>query len=343
MGRGSNHCIISKGETEMDRRQFLTGAAAAGGLAWVSGAGAAPQRPPLPKRRLGRSGIEVTLLALGGFTGMKEPRSDKFDPVQLADAAIDAGIRYFDTAPAYNNGQSERNYGEVLARRRSEVFLATKTGQRTYDGAMRDVEASLKRLRTDRVDLLQIHGTRADEDLARWGKPDGVLKALEKLRDQKVTRLIGVTGHESADAMCRAITMYEFDTILTTFNPTPKRRPFLEKVLPLAVRKEMGILAMKVMGGALGSLAVGNPPKNDGAPHHDDAPQQAEPGMLIRYVLGLPITAAVVGTSSLGQLRINVAAGREPAAPLDGPQRKALEARMAGTAARSVEAASRGS
>jgi len=327
----------------MDRRQFLTGAAAAGGLAWVSGRDAALQRPALPKRRLGRSGLEVTLLALGGFTGMKEPRSAKFDPVELADAAIDAGIRYFDTAPAYNNGQSERNYGEVLARRRSEVFLATKTGQRTYDGAMRDVEASLKRLRTDRVDLLQVHATRADEDLARWGKPDGVLRALEKLRDQKVTRLVGVTGHESAEMMCRAITMYDFDTILTTFNPTPKKRPFIEKVLPLAIRREMGILAMKVMGGALGSLALGNPAKNDGAPHHDDAPQQAEPGMLIRYVLGLPITAAVVGMSSLGQLRGNVAAARAPARPLDEPQRKALEARMAGAAPTTKQPASRGS
>jgi len=316
----------------MDRRQFLAGAAAAGGLACVSRVDAGDDRRPLPKRRLGRTGVEVTLLALGGFTGMKEPRSAKLDPVELADAAIDAGIRYFDTAPAYNNGQSERNYGEVLARRRSEVFLATKTGQRTYDGAMRDVEASLKRLRTDRVDLLQVHATRADEDLALWGKPDGVLRALEKLRDQKVTRLVGVTGHESAEVMCRAITLYDFDTILTTFNPTPKRRPFIEKVLPLAIRKEMGILAMKVMGGALGSLAIGNPIKNDGAPHHDDAPRQAEAGMLIRYVLGLPITAAVVGTSSLAQLRINVAAAREPAAPLDGPQRKALEARMAAAA-----------
>ena len=314
----------------MDRREFLTTVGAAGGLALAArNAAAASEAQPLPKRRLGKTGVEVTVLALGGFTGMKEPRTAKLDPVELANAAIDAGIRYFDTAPAYNNGQSERNYGEVLARRRGEVFLATKTGQRTYDGAMREVEASLKRLRTDRLDLLQIHGARADEDLAAWGKPDGVLKALQKLRDQKVTRFIGVTGHESAEMMCRAITMYEFDTILTTFNPMAKRRPFIEKVLPLATRKQMGIIAMKVMGGALGSLAIGNPVKNDGAPHHDDAAQQAEPGMLIRYVLGLPITVANVGMSSLEQLRINVAAARD-LKPLDERKRKSLEAQMAG-------------
>lgn len=317
----------------MDRRQFLTGVAAAGGLGWAPCAGAAADRPlALPQRQLGRTGANVTILGLGGFTGMKEPRSAAFDPVELANAAIDAGIHYFDTAPAYNNGQSERNYGEVLAERRKEVFLACKTDQRTYDGAMRQVEASLKRLRTDRLDLLQVHNTRVDEDLAAWGKPGGVVKALEKLRDEKVTRWIGVTGHESAEVMARVITMYDFDTILTIFNPTPQRKVFQEEVLPIAIRKGMGILAMKVMGGALGSLVAGNPKKNDGAPNHDDAPQQAEAAALIRYVLGLPIAAAIVGMKSLEQLRINVAGAR--GRPLDGHQRKVLEASMGGSSSK---------
>ena len=146
-----------------------------------------------------------------------------------------------------------------------------------------------------------------------------VFKAFEKLRDEKVTRFIGVTGHESADVMCRAISLYDFDTVLTTFNPTAKRREYEEKVLPLANREQMGIVAMKVMGGAFGSLAIGNPIKNDGKPHHDDAAQQAAAGALIRYVLGLPIAVAVVGMSSLEHLQINVAAARK--APLDEQQR----------------------
>jgi aryl-alcohol dehydrogenase-like predicted oxidoreductase len=94
----------------------------------------------------------------------------------------------------------------------------------------------------------------------------------------------------------------------------------------------MGILAMKVMGGALGSLATGNPIKNDGAPNHDDAPQQADAATLVRYVLGLPIAAAIVGTGSLEQLRINVAAARD-LPPLGEQERKALEARMGAAAA----------
>jgi aryl-alcohol dehydrogenase-like predicted oxidoreductase len=316
----------------MERREFLTSMAAAGGLAAAPSLfGGAPgdEKPKLPRRALGRTGVEVTVFGLGGFIGMKEPRSATFDPVELCRAAFDAGVRYFDTAPSYNDGQSERNYGEALAGRRAEVFLATKTGERSYDGALREVEASLKRLRTDHVDLLQVHGARVGEDLAAWGKPGGVLKALEKLRGEKVTRFIGVTGHESAATMRQAITLYDFDTILTTFNPTLKRRPYQEEALPLAVKKKMGIIAMKVMGGMLGSLARGNPAKNDGAAHHDDAAGQAEAGELIRYVLGLPISVAIIGTGSIAQLRTNLAAAGE-ATPLDEEGRKRLEARMNG-------------
>ncbi len=322
----------------INRRQFL--GSLAGAVATAAHArtsfGAAPQdeaRPTsrtIPKRPLGRTGVEVTVLALGGVVGMLRKPSADFNPAELANAALDMGITYFDTAPGYGNGQSETNYGEVLARRRKEVFLASKTGQRSYDGAMREVEASLKRLRTDRLDLLQIHGVRAGEDVSGWGKPDGVVTALQKLRDQKVTRFIGVTGHESADIMRRVIETYDFDTILTTFNPTAKRRPYEELVLPVARKKRMGILAMKVMGGGVGSLALGNPIKNDGASNHDEAPRQAKATALIRYVLGLPITCAVVGMGSITQLRTNVQAARD-VAPFDDHQRETLRKEMTGT------------
>ena len=257
---------------------------------------------------------------------MKQKPNAQLDPAELADAAIDAGINYFDTAPSYAAGQSETNYGRVLATRRKEVFLATKTGNRSYDGAMREVEASLKRLHTDRLDLLQLHGVKAKEDFAIWDKSDGIMRALCKLKEEKVTRFIGVTGHESAEAMCRAIELFDFDTILTTFNPTARRKPYEELVLPLAREKEMGILAMKVMGGGYGSLALGNPIKNDPIWYHDAAPRQARPEMLIRYVLGLPISAAVVGMSSLEHLPVNVAAAADM--PLTTAERERLRAHM---------------
>ena len=167
----------------MNRRDFLkslTLAFAAGSP--VSDLGAADSAAAktglkLPQRRLGRTGVEVSALALGGVIGMQLPPSPEHDPVAIADTALDLGITYFDTSPDYNDGQSETNYGQVLARRRQEVFLATKTNDRTYDGTLRSVEQSLKRLRTDRLDLLQIHAVSAGEDLAAWGKPGGVLAA----------------------------------------------------------------------------------------------------------------------------------------------------------------------
>ncbi|MHB1037104.1 MAG: aldo/keto reductase [Pirellulales bacterium] len=318
----------------MERRSFLKclGSAVALGAADAARAEEKPAadaaKRPFPTRVLGKTGVTVTAMALGGVAGMQKAPSKEFDPAALADAAIDLGIGYFDTAPGYNQGQSESNYGVVLARRRKEVFLATKTGDRTYDGTMRSVEQSLKRLRTDHVDLLQIHGTSRTEDLAAWGKSNGVIAALHKLRDQKVTRFIGVTGHEDAEMMRRAIEMYEFDTVLTTYNPVARRRPFRERVLPLAVEKKMGVLAMKVMGGGFGSLAVGSPAKNTGTWYHDETPKQADSRMLIRYAMGLPISVAIVGMASVEQLRANVAAVRD-LAPLSAAERDQLEKAMA--------------
>ncbi|MCJ7446300.1 MAG: aldo/keto reductase [Bacteroidales bacterium] len=306
----------------MDRRIFL------GNLATITVAGTAglhlnfaegtDNKPEvkingIPKRILGKTGVEVTTLILGGVSGMMQKPMTDFHPAELANAALDAGINYFDTAASYGAGQSELNYGAVLAKRRNEVFLATKTGNRTYDGAMREVEESLKRLQTDHLDLYQVNGVSAKEDITLWDKPDGVMKALYKLRDEKVTRFIGVTGHESAEAMNLAIDMYQFDTILTTFNPVLRRKPFRELVLPNALKKNMGIIAMKVMGGGEGALAIGNPSKKpvNGNWYWDETPHQVEAAILIRYVLGLPISCADIGMKSLKELEINVTAARD--------------------------------
>jgi len=266
----------------------------------------------LPKRVLGRTGVEVSVLVLGGVSGMGMKPTSEFNPADLANAAIDAGITYLDTAPGYSNGQSEINYGVVMAKRRSEVFLASKTLSRTYDGTMREVEESLKRLQTDHYDLFQVHSVLDKEDVSLWSKADGMMKAFYKLRDEKVTRFIGVTGHESADAMNRAIDMYDFDTILTTFNPVPRRLPWRESVLPNAIKKNMGIIAMKVMGGGGGALVNVNPAKNtNGNWYWDETTHQADAATLIRYVLGLPVACANIGMKSLKELEVNVAAARD--------------------------------
>ena len=276
----------------MNRRKFLKSLTAACAVSSqvpaVCAATSAATGSKLPRRLLGQTGVEVSALALGGVIGMQLPLSADHDPVALAETALDLGITYFDTAPAYNNGQSETNYGQVLARRRKEVFLATKTGDRTHDGTLRSIEASLNRLRTDRVDLIQIHGISAKEDLDAWEKPAGVLTALRKLREQKVTRFIGLTGHDSAARLREAIERYEFDTILTTFNPVSRRQAFREDLLPVANRKQLGVIAMKVMGGGNGCLVTGNPLKKVLQPYHDQTAHQVNAASLIRYTLSLP-------------------------------------------------------
>lgn len=320
----------------MDRRQFLgTAATFATGAICVevvsraeSTRPAEPEVALMPKRVLGKTGVEVSILALGGVIGMQLPPSDDHDPVAIAEAALDLGITYFDTAPSYNKGQSETNYGQVLARHRNDVFLACKTGDRSYDGTMRSVEQSLKRLRTDSLDLLQIHGITSRDDLPAWGKPDGVFSALQKLREQKVTRFIGVTGHDSAEMLRRAIQMYEFDTLLTTLNPVSRRRPYREDLLKVANDKRMGVIGMKVMGGGNGCLVIGNPYKKVLRTYHDQTSQQVEAQRLIRYALGLPISVAVIGVASVGQLKDNVTVTRR-AMPMDAVERGELEKYMA--------------
>jgi uncharacterized protein len=315
----------------MKRREFIKSVAALSVV--LPGTGSAVQlasepSPPrvslLPQRLLGKTGVKVSALALGGVIGMQLPRSEHHDPAAVADAALDLGITYFDTAPSYNKGQSETNYGEVLVRRRQEVFLACKTGDRTYDGTMRSVEQSLKRLRTDHLDLLQVHGVSEKDDVPAWGTPSGVWTALEKLRDQKVIRFRGVTGHETASKLREAIQLYPFDTLLTTLNPVSRRRPYREQLLTLARKKEMGILAMKVMGGGNGCLVTGNPLKQVLLPYHDDTSHQVQSSTLLRYALGLPITAAVVGVASVVQLRENVQTVRD-AQPMALAERQELE------------------
>jgi len=310
----------------MRRREFLKTVAAFAAAELESRA--FPAEPRVIRRRiLGKTGFEVSELALGGVIGMQLPPSKDHDPMAIAEAALDLGITYFDTAPSYNNGQSESNYGQVLARRRKEVFQTSKTGDRTYDGTMRSVEQSLKRLRTDHLDLLQIHGVSPKEDLETWGEPGGVYTALLKLREQKVTRFIGVTGHDSAEMLRRAIEMYEFDTLLTTLNPISRRKPFREDLLPVASQKKMGVIAMKVMGGGNGCLVTGNPFQTVLRAYHDQTAHQVNPQSLIRYTLGLPVSVAVIGVASVEQLKANIRVVKETK-PMGIAEQRQLEQLM---------------
>jgi aryl-alcohol dehydrogenase-like predicted oxidoreductase len=320
----------------MHRREFLKSLAVAcaagvpmsGSRAGETGGSPLSKRLKLPHRRLGQTGVEVSALGLGGVIGMQLAPAADHDPVGIAENALNLGITYFDTSPDYNKGQSETNYGQVLARRRKEVFLATKTNSRTYDGTMRSIEQSLKRLQTDHVDLLQVHAVSGDEDLAVWGEPDGVMAALHKLRDQKVIRFFGITGHDSAAKLREAVEMYEPHTLLTTLNPVARRHSFREDLLPTANRRQLGVIAMKLMGGGNGCLVTGNPLQKVLRPYHDQTAHQVAPLELLRYALRLPVSVAIVGVASLEQLKANIARVEEMT-PMTLAEQRDLEQRMA--------------
>jgi aryl-alcohol dehydrogenase-like predicted oxidoreductase len=209
-----------------------------------------------------------------------------------------------DTAFSYGNGASETRVGKVMKTRRNEVFLATKVQERNGEKAMRIVEGSLKRLQTDHVDLLHIHQLADEDDLKRVEAPDGVLKVLYKLRDQKVARAIGITCHASPTALKLALERNDFDCtqmalnagtaamIGSPFKPmVPSGGTFQELALPVAKKKNLGVIAMKVFA----QEALVGP---------------ATPDKLLRYALSLPVTAAVAGMPKLEHIEANIEVAR---------------------------------
>jgi len=222
------------------RRKWLSGVA---GL--MVGGVAAGQKQKIPQRQLGKTGVSVPILAVGGgsaFMAMSDEEAERF-----LWRALELGLTYWDTAHSYGNGGSETRMGRVLKTERKRVFLATKTAARTYDEAMRQVELSLKRLQTDHIDLIQIHDWRANDDPTAIGKKDGVLTALRKLRDEKVVRFIGLTGHTTPEGMRKVLELYDdIDTVLMPINPA--QPDFETTVVPIAQKKGVAVLAMKVTG-----------------------------------------------------------------------------------------------
>jgi uncharacterized protein len=280
----------------ISRRHFIE-AAALGSVAAASAGGA----DGIPKRPLGRTGASVSILAFGA--GSRFLMYDEEQGIAALNRALDLGIDYVDTAYAYGNGASEKRVGTVMKTRRKEVFLATKVADRGADKAMRTIEASLRRLETDHVDLLHVHGLGDENDLAAIESPDGVLRLLYKLRDEKTARAIGITSHSDPAVLARALARHDFDCAQMALNAAqagmtegpalklPGRMSFQSAALPVARRKNMGVIAMKVFG--QGKLV---------------GPAAVE--MLLRYSLSLPVATAVAGMPSREHIEANVETAR---------------------------------
>ncbi|WP_438038746.1 aldo/keto reductase [Sorangium sp. So ce128] len=296
-----------------------TAAAAAVGAAGrpSPAAPAAPAAGEAPARTLGRTGAQVEPVSLGG-EGILRTTGRHREAVPVILEALRLGVRYCDTAPAYQ--QSQDYYGEAFRaagpKAREQVFLASKTHARDRDGALRLLDDSLRRLGTDHLDSWQLHDLRELEELdAIFGKR-GAIEAVEQARADGRVRHVGITGHHDPRILLEAMRRYPVDTVLCAVNPAdPARLPFLTTVVEEARRRGVGVIGMKIM--AAGRLL------------QDRAASATE---LIRYAASHADTV-IIGCSSIAEVRENLGA-RSLSFPMPPAERAALEARVAPRAGR---------
>ena len=271
----------------------------------------------VPSRPFGRTGIPVSILALGGWH-LGLPRTER-ESTRLVHAALDGGITFMDNAWDYNEGVSEIRMGKALVGRRDKVFLMTKACPHGRDArtAMRHLEDSLRRLKTDYLDLWQIHEVVFDDEPARYFAPGGAVEALDRARQQGKVRFVGYTGHKDPDLHLQMLAYdYPWDSCqlpLNCFDAT--FRSFEQRVLPELNRRGIAAIGMKSLGGdgrAVKARVV--------------TPQEA-----IRYTLSLPIATLVSGIGTMRVLRQNLAIAQN-FRPITARQRQALLRRVAATA-----------
>ncbi len=228
----------------------------------------------------GSTGVKVTRVGLGG-EGILRTHDHGDAARAVIETALAEGIQYFDSAPAYAG--CEDYYGSVWKKRpeaRQGVFQAGKSAKRTRDGALGDLESTLRRMGVSRLDLWQIHDVRTMDDLRALEKPDGALHAFLEAKAAGMARFIGVTGHHDPAVLTEAVTRWPLDAVLLPVNPVEALLGgFLDTTLPAAAQKGMAVIGMKVLGGGE-YLAPG-------------AGIDAE--TLIRFALSLPVTMVVVG------------------------------------------------
>jgi uncharacterized protein len=272
----------------------------------------------IPRRPLGRTGVEVSALALGGYH-LGLAKSER-KATRLVHEAIDAGLNFMDNAWEYHEGVSEERMGKALEGRRQQVFLMTKvcTHGRDSKTAMRQLEQSLRRLKTDYLDLWQVHEVIHDNDPDLHFMEGGVIEALEQARREGKVRFIGFTGHKDPAIHLKMLSYdYPFDTCqlpLNCFDAT--FRSFEQQVLPELNRRGIAPLGMKSMNG-----------EGDAVRKRVVTPSEA-----LGYAMSLPVAATVSGIDSLKVLRQNlrIACGFKP---MTADEMQALRTRCAPLAA----------
>jgi aryl-alcohol dehydrogenase-like predicted oxidoreductase len=260
---------------------------------------------PLPRRLLGQTGLQVTILGLG-CAAIGYGRHTVEEGAAVIEACLDEGINYIDCASTYGN--AEVKLGEVMKRRRNEAIITTKTLKRGYEEAWEEINTSLEQLKTDSVDLLQLHAINSFEDLDRITAKDGSLGAALRAKEEGMASHIGISGHTRPEVVAEALKRFPFETTLVPLSSTDKLvHDFGETLFPLAKEQKFGIIAMKV-------LAAGRVTQH--------VPES------LRYSLSLPVSTAIVGMSTAAEVKENVHVARS-FSPMDLDEMKAILRRQA--------------
>jgi predicted aldo/keto reductase-like oxidoreductase len=242
----------------------------------------------IPKRKLGKTGAAVTILGLGG-EGVLRTQGYEKQAYALINRAIDLGINYFESARAY--ADSETYYGLALKERRKEIFLNSKSHARDKKGALQHLHETLRNMKADYLDLWQIHDVRTEEDMQEIFGSQGALAAFVEAREKGLVRFIGITGHHDPDILIKCMEKFNFDTVLLPINPAePHYQSFIDSVLPLARKKKMGIIAMKVYWRGFATKL----------------PRVSSLEPFLRFALSHPVSTAVIGCDTIKQLEENV-------------------------------------
>jgi uncharacterized protein len=288
----------------------------------------------MPTRNLGRTGYKVGIFSLGGQASLEKPNN--FDvAVPIIERALDLGVNYIDTSSIYGGPErwSEQYVGRVMAKRRGDAFLATKTKERTREGSMRMIEKSLQLLQTDHVDLWQLHDIGTMTDVNDVFAKGGAIEALLEMQQQKVVRYLGITGHYRPDALMECIRRHNFDTILMAMSAAdPHHYSFNDALLPLAVERQMGIIGMKIPGrGRILSSWQPQPPEVQKKMWEGMVPAPTPGTITMReamyYTLSRPVSTIIIGCDNTAQLEENVQLARE-FTPLTDKQQTELVAKV---------------
>lgn len=254
-----------------------------------------PSTGEVPRRALGKTGVEVSALCFGGAHWGRI--KDEAEAIQLLHEAIDAGVTFLDNAWEYNGGRSEELMGRALMGRRPQAFLMTKVCSHGRDKkvALQQLEDSLRRLRTDYLDLWQIHEVVYPDDPERHFAPNGAVEALLEAKRQGKVRFIGFTGHKSPGHHLKMLTKpYAWDALQMPLNVLdPHFGSFERMVLPEAVKRNLGIVGMKPM-------AFQNAPKTGVITSTE----------CLHYAMSLPVSVTITGCETFERLNTAIEAAR---------------------------------